>query len=102
MQRRVQSINRQQLQETICRLAKPKVLPMAQSVQLSSVNSSTNGIPASHSSHQLRSSTPPVSIHNRPLPVNGRNNFRRVSFHRSRTIDSFTNFFLSFRVFFSI
>lgn len=44
-QRRLQSINRQQLHETICRLAKPKTIPM----------------PSSQSSHQLRSSTPPVS-----------------------------------------
>ena len=44
-QRRLPSINRQQLQETICRLAKPKTIPM----------------PSSQSSHQLRASTPPVS-----------------------------------------
>jgi hypothetical protein len=61
-QQRVQSINRQQLYETICRLAKPKSFPMAQSMQINS-SVSSNSIPLSQSSHQLRSSTPPVTMH---------------------------------------
>jgi hypothetical protein len=62
-QRRVQSVNRQHLNETIRRLAKPKTNPMTQSIQIGATSSS-NGMPSSQSSHQLRVPTPPVTTNN--------------------------------------
>lgn len=55
-QRRVHSVNRQQLNETICRLSKPKTSTMTQSVHLSAL--SPHRISSSQSTHQFRSSTP--------------------------------------------
>ena len=52
-QRRIQSVNRQQLNESISRLSKPKTVV---------------GIPMSQSSYQLRASTPPVSSSNTSTP----------------------------------
>ncbi|CAF1096861.1 unnamed protein product [Adineta steineri] len=61
-QRRVQSVSRQHLNETIRRLSKPKNVVMAQSVHIGAVP--TNGISSSHSSHQLRVSNPLVPTNN--------------------------------------
>lgn len=51
--------NRQHVNETIRRLTKPRNNLMTQSVHISSASS--NGIPISRSSHQIRMSTPPTS-----------------------------------------
>ncbi|CAF3988289.1 unnamed protein product, partial [Adineta steineri] len=63
-QRRVPSTNRQHLNETIRRLAKPKTNAiMTQSIHIGAISSSTpsNGIPLSRSSHQLRLTTSSVA-----------------------------------------
>ncbi|CAM2707856.1 unnamed protein product [Rotaria socialis] len=67
-QRRVQSINRQHLNETIIRLSKPKTIPKAQSVQSGSTTP-TSGLASSQSSHQLRVSTPPMISNNHLTPT---------------------------------
>jgi hypothetical protein len=68
-QRRVQSVNRQHLNETIRRLSKPKNNSITQSIHLSATaSSSSNGMPVSQSSHQLRAPTPPVSTNNHSTP----------------------------------
>jgi hypothetical protein len=57
-QRRVPSANRQHLNETMRRLAKPKNIAMTQSIHIGAIVSSpSNGIPLSRSSHQIRLST---------------------------------------------
>ncbi len=78
--RRVQSVNRQQLNETIRRLSKPKNIPMTQSIQIgtTATSSSSNAMPVSQSSYQLRAPTPPVTTTNHLTPTHSSNN-RRVS-----------------------
>ena len=66
--RRTQSINRQHLNETICRLSKPKTISMTQSVHVGSL---------SQFSQSLRAPTPPVTTPASPS--------RRVS-SRDRTM----------------
>lgn len=54
-QRRVPSGNRQHLNETMRRLAKPKNMAMTQSIHIGAIGSSpSNGLPLSRSSHQIR------------------------------------------------
>lgn len=57
--RRVPSATRQHLNETIRRLAKPKNTAMTQSIHIGAIASSStsNGMPLSRSSHQIRLST---------------------------------------------
>lgn len=76
-QRRVQSINRQHLNETIERLAKPKSIPINQSVR-SGATTPTSGIALSQSSHQLRLSTAPVNSNNHLTPSSTPTKSRRV------------------------
>ncbi len=84
-QRRVQSVNRHHLNETIRRLAKPKNISMAQSIHLGATSSSgSNGMPASQSSHQLRVPTPPVITNNHPTPASTSSNTRRVSYFSNK------------------
>ncbi|CAF3746591.1 unnamed protein product [Rotaria sp. Silwood1] len=83
--------NRQQLNEVIHRLAKPKNIAMTQSVHISATTTTTtspNGLPTSRSSHQLRLSTSAVSttssinrrhIHTRPATVPTSTNESRTS-----------------------
>ncbi|CAF0981501.1 unnamed protein product [Adineta ricciae] len=58
-QRRPMNTTRQHLNETIRRLAKPKSNPMTQSIHIGATTGpgSSNGIPLSRSSHQLRLTT---------------------------------------------
>lgn len=62
-QHRMTTTNRQHLNETIHRLAKPKTLAMTQSVHISAAStpSASNGLPVSRSSHQIRLTTAPVN-----------------------------------------
>ncbi len=60
-QRRIPSANRQHLSETVRRLAKPRNMAMTQSIHIGASSSSSNGIPLSRSSHQIRLTTPPVA-----------------------------------------
>jgi hypothetical protein len=79
-QRRVQSINRQHLNETIRRLSKPKNVPMTQSIHNGASSSlSSHGIPLSQSTHQFRAPTPPVTTNNHLTPTPTSSNTRRVS-----------------------
>ena len=79
-QRRIQSINRQHLDETIRRLSRPKHIPMTQSIHIAATTASTsNGIPLSQSSHQLRVPTPPVTTNNHLTPTPTSSTTRRVS-----------------------
>ncbi len=78
-QRRVQSVNRQHLNETIRRLSKPKNIPMTQSVHNGATASSSSGVPLSQSTHQFRVPTPPVSTNNPLNPAPTSSNTRRVS-----------------------
>ncbi|CAF1645240.1 unnamed protein product [Rotaria magnacalcarata] len=67
-QRRVQSVNRQHLNETILRLSKPKTIPTTQSVHSGSTTP-TSGLASSQSSHQLRVSTPLTISNNHLTPT---------------------------------
>ncbi|CAF3965367.1 unnamed protein product [Rotaria sp. Silwood2] len=95
-QHRISRTNRQQLNEIIQRLAKPKNIAMTQSVHISATTtttittttSSSNGLPLSRSSHQLRlptsatSTTSSISrrhIHTRPATVPTSNTESRTS-----------------------
>jgi hypothetical protein len=78
-QRRVQSVNRQHLNETIRRLSKPKTIPISQSIQLGVTSSASNGMSVSQSSHQLRAPTPPVTTNNHVTPTTTSSTTRRVS-----------------------
>ncbi|CAF3376041.1 unnamed protein product [Rotaria sp. Silwood1] len=76
-QRRVQSINRERLNETILRLSKPKTIPTNHSINSGTTASpsstttttTTNGIPVSQSNHQFRMSTPPITTNNYSTPT---------------------------------
>jgi len=83
-QRRAQSVNRHHLNETIRRLSKPKNSMMTQSIHIGATASSlspstSNGIPLSHSSHQLRVSTPVATTNNHLTPTRASSNTRKVS-----------------------
>jgi hypothetical protein len=83
-QPRAQSVNRQHLNETIRRLSKPKNTMMTQSIHIGATASSlspsvSNGIPLSHSSHQLRVSTPVPTTNNHLTPTRASSNTRKVS-----------------------
>ncbi|CAF3994045.1 unnamed protein product, partial [Adineta steineri] len=85
-QRRVPSTNRQHLNETIRRLAKPKTNAiMTQSIHIGAISSSTssNGIPLSRSSHQLRLTTSSVATTS--------SNNRRHNPTRPATVPTSTN-----------
>ncbi|UJR36390.1 hypothetical protein I4U23_029114 [Adineta vaga] len=82
-QRRGQSINRQHLDETIRRLSKPKNINMVQSVHVATTaSSSTNGLPSSHSSHQIRLATPLIT------PTNNHSASSRASSSTRKHISS--------------
>jgi len=83
-QRRAQSVNRHHLNETIRRLSKPKNSMMTQSIHIGATASSlspstSNGIPLSHSSHQLRVPTPVATTNNHLTPTRASSNTRKVS-----------------------
>jgi hypothetical protein len=83
-QRRAQSVNRHHLDETIRRLSKPKNTMMTQSIHIGATASSlspstSNGIPLSHSSHQLRVPTPVATTNNHLTPTRASSNTRKVS-----------------------
>ena len=56
--RRLINTNRQHLTDTSRRTTKPKNISMTQSVH---IGTSSNGLPLSRSSHQIRMPTPPVA-----------------------------------------
>jgi len=51
---------------------------MTQSIQIGATTSSSNAMPVSQSSYQLRAPTPPVTTNNHLTPTHSSNN-RRVS-----------------------
>lgn len=55
--RRPTTTTRQHLHETIARLAKPRTNAMTQSIHVGATPTSTNGMPMSRSSHQIRLTT---------------------------------------------
>ncbi len=77
-QRRVQSITRQHLNETISRLSKPKNIPMTQSTYVGATSPS-NVLPISQSSHQIRVTSPLATTNNHSTPTSTSSNTRRVS-----------------------
>ncbi len=80
-QRRVHSVNRHHLNETIRRLSKPKNISMAQSIHLgATASSASNGVSSSQSSHQLRVPTPPVTTNHHGTPTHTSTHTRRVSY----------------------
>ncbi|UJR09714.1 hypothetical protein I4U23_013943 [Adineta vaga] len=91
-QRRLTNTNRQHLNETIRRLAKPKVNPMTQSIHIGATTTSaaaaaatahSNGMPLSRSSHQLRLTTSSISTSS--------SNTRRRQPSRPATVPTSTN-----------
>ncbi|CAF2399776.1 unnamed protein product [Rotaria sp. Silwood2] len=88
-QRRIQSINRQHLNETILRLSKPKTISTSQSINSGTTASPsstiTNGIPSSQSSHQFRVSTPPMTTNNSSTSTSISSKTRRPIYSRPAT-----------------
>ena len=68
-QRRPMNTTRQHLNETIRRLAKPKSNPMTQSIHIGATTGpgSSNGMPLSRSSHQLRLTTSTTATNTRKV-----------------------------------
>ncbi|CAF0833826.1 unnamed protein product [Rotaria sordida] len=91
-QHRIQSINRQHLNETILRLSKPKTTPITQSIHSGTTTASTsptiNSMSVSQTGHQFRVSTPPTTTSNLSTPTSISSKIRRNTHSRPTTASS--------------